>query len=145
MIAFSLLIPRLSFLLPSKPTSTFPRMSVCSHTLPVNSNRLSTLFQGGGRIVFTSSVAANMSGIPDHALYAGSKAAIAGFVRSFAEDYGNAGITVNAIAPAGIKTDMYNEHGWHYVPGGYRGMPVEIIDELHVESPFDSIHSLCCE
>ena len=42
----------------------------------------------GGRIVMMSSVAATMSGIPNHALYAGSKAAVEAFTRSFATDCG---------------------------------------------------------
>jgi 3-oxoacyl-[acyl-carrier protein] reductase len=70
-----------------------------------------------------------MSGIPNHALYAGSKAAIGGFVRSFAKDYGPIGCTVNAIAPGGVKTDMYSENAWHYVPGGHPNMPCEDIDK----------------
>lgn len=65
--------------------------------------------QNGGRIIFTSSVAATMSGIGNHALYAGSKAAVEGFTRSFAVDCGHKQITVNAIAPGGVKTDMYDE------------------------------------
>ena len=40
----------------------------------------------GGRIVLTSSVAASMAGVRNHALYAGSKAAVEGFTRSFAEE-----------------------------------------------------------
>ncbi|KAH7326230.1 tetrahydroxynaphthalene reductase [Stachybotrys elegans] len=83
----------------------------------------------GGRIFLTSSVAATMTGIPDHALYAGSKAAVEGFTRAFSVDCGAKGITVNAIAPGGVKTDMYDENSWHYVPGGYQGMPMDIIDE----------------
>lgn len=63
----------------------------------------------GGRIILTSSVAATMSGVPNHALYAGSKAAVEGFTRSFAVDCGHKSITVNAIAPGGVKTDMYDE------------------------------------
>lgn len=83
----------------------------------------------GGRIFLTSSVAATMTGIPNHALYAGSKAAVEGFTRAFSVDCGEKGITVNAIAPGGVKTDMYDENSWHYVPGGYKGMPMEIIDD----------------
>ncbi|KAG4415837.1 hypothetical protein IFR04_011017 [Cadophora malorum] len=82
----------------------------------------------GGRIILMSSVAATMSGIPNHALYAGSKAAVEGFTRSFSVDCGEKGITVNAIAPGGIKTDMFDENAWHYVPKGYPGMPMEIIE-----------------
>lgn len=65
--------------------------------------------QHGGRIILMSSVAATMSGIPNHALYAGSKAAVEGFTRSFATDCGHKSITVNAIAPGGVKTDMYEK------------------------------------
>ena len=82
-----------------------------------------------GRIILTSSVAATMSGIGDHALYAGSKAAVEAFTRSFSVDAGSKKITVNAIAPGGVKTDMYTENSWHYVPGGYPGMPMETIDQ----------------
>lgn len=83
----------------------------------------------GGRLIMTSSIAASIGGIPNHALYAGSKAAIEGFTRAFAVDCGEKGMTVNAIAPGGIKTDMFDENAWHYVPNGYKGMPMETIDE----------------
>lgn len=83
----------------------------------------------GGRIILTGSIAASLTGIPNHALYAGSKAAIEGFTRAFAVDCGERGITVNCIAPGGVKTDMYNANSWHYVPGGYEGMPIEVIDQ----------------
>lgn len=83
----------------------------------------------GGRLVLTSSVAASIGGIPNHALYAGSKAAIEGFTRAFAVDCGEKGMTVNAIAPGGVKTDMFDENAWHYVPGGYKGMPMDTIDK----------------
>lgn len=83
----------------------------------------------GGRIFLTSSVAANLTGIPNHALYAGSKAAVEGFTRAFSVDCGAKGVTVNAIAPGGVKTDMYDENSWHYVPSGYKGMPMDIIDQ----------------
>ncbi|CAK7231912.1 putative secondary metabolism biosynthetic enzyme [Sporothrix curviconia] len=82
----------------------------------------------GGSIILTSSVAASLTGIPNHALYAGSKAAVEGFTRAFSVDCGEKGVTVNAIAPGGVKTDMYDENSWHYVPGGYKGMSQEIID-----------------
>lgn len=83
----------------------------------------------GGRLILTSSVAATLSGIPNHALYAGSKAAVEGFCRAFSVDCGEKGITVNCIAPGGVKTDMFDENAWHYAPGGYKGMPNEVIEE----------------
>ena len=82
-----------------------------------------------GRIILTSSVAATMSGIRDHALYAGSKAAVEAFTRSFSADAGHKHVTVNAVAPGGIKTDMYTENSWHYVPGGHPGMDMAKIDQ----------------
>ncbi|KAI1850589.1 hypothetical protein JX265_004299 [Neoarthrinium moseri] len=83
----------------------------------------------GGRIVLTSSIAAQMTGIPNHALYAGSKAAIEGFTRSFAVDCGKKNITCNAIAPGGIQTDMFDENSWHYVPGGHKDMDINKIKD----------------
>lgn len=80
----------------------------------------------GGRIILTSSVAASMAGVPNHALYAGSKAAVEGFTRSFAEDCGPKRITVNAIAPGGILTDMFEANSWHYAPGGTPDMSSDV-------------------
>lgn len=83
----------------------------------------------GGRIVLMSSVAATMSGIPNHAIYAGSKAAVEGFTRSFATDCGHKGITVNAIAPGGVKSDMFTENAWHYVPGADPSWSLDSIEQ----------------
>jgi len=83
---------------------------------------------GGGRLILMSSVAATMSGVPNHALYAGSKAAVEGFTRSFSVDCGAKGITVNAIAPGGVKTDMFDANAWHYAPGADASWPMEKIE-----------------
>ena len=80
----------------------------------------------GGRIILTSSVAATMSGVKNHALYAGSKAAVEGFTRAFAADAGPKRITVNAIAPGGIITDMFAQNSWHYAPNGTPDMSIDI-------------------
>ncbi|KAG9663102.1 hypothetical protein KCU64_g1538, partial [Aureobasidium melanogenum] len=79
-----------------------------------------------GRLVLISSVSAVM-GFPNHALYSASKAAIQGMVRSLAWDFGKRNITVNCIAPGGIKTDMYAEAAANYIPGGDK-MSIEDID-----------------
>src|SRR5438309_821781 len=76
-----------------------------------------------------SYVAATMSGVPNHALYAGSKAAVEGFTRSFSADAGPKGITVNAIAPGGIKTDMFSANAWHYSPGADPSTSMEDIEK----------------
>lgn len=71
----------------------------------------------GGRLILISSISATAKGIHNHAVYAGSKAAVEAFARSFATDFGDKKITVNAIAPGGIKTDMYLDAARQYIPG----------------------------
>lgn len=48
-------------------------------------------------------------------------------VKCLAWDFGARGITVNCIAPGGVKSDMYAENAPHYVPGGDR-MTLDEID-----------------
>jgi len=74
-----------------------------------------------------SSIAAGMS-VRNHALYAGSKSAAEGFARSFAADGGPKRITSNAIAPGGIKTDMFEQNAWHYAPGATKETPISTIE-----------------
>ena len=83
----------------------------------------------GGRIIFMSSVAAPMTGIRNHALYAGSKCAVEGFTRSFAKDCGDKLITVNAVAPGGVYTDMFVANAWHYTPGADENTPVDELEK----------------
>ncbi len=61
-----------------------------------------------GRIVNLSSVVAR-SGNPGQANYAASKAGVEGFTRSLAQEVASRGITVNAVAPGYIATDMTGE------------------------------------
>jgi 3-oxoacyl-[acyl-carrier protein] reductase len=58
-----------------------------------------------GRIINVSSVVARM-GNPGQSNYVASKAGIEGFTRSLAQEVGSRGITVNAVAPGFIETDM---------------------------------------
>lgn len=58
-----------------------------------------------GRIINISSVS-GISGNPGQGNYAASKAGIIGFTKSVAKEVGSRGITVNAIAPGFIRTDM---------------------------------------
>ncbi|KAL4945515.1 hypothetical protein BDV06DRAFT_209386 [Aspergillus oleicola] len=77
----------------------------------------------GGSIILMSSIAANLRGLPDHAIYSASKAAIEAFVRSLPSDFAPKRVRVNAIAPGGINSDMAIENAWRYVPGGSPSMP----------------------
>lgn len=61
-----------------------------------------------GRIVNISSVVGS-SGNAGQSNYAASKAGIEGFTRSLAKEIGSRGITVNAVAPGFIDTDMTRE------------------------------------
>lgn len=63
------------------------------------------LKQKEGRIVNISSII-GLTGNPGQANYAASKAGIIGFTRSVARELASRGITVNAIAPGYIQTEM---------------------------------------
>lgn len=63
------------------------------------------LKQKYGRIINISSVI-GLIGNAGQANYAASKAGIIGFTKSIAKELGSRGITVNAIAPGFIETDM---------------------------------------
>ena len=61
-----------------------------------------------GRIVTITSVIA-ATGNPGQANYAATKAGVIGFTKSLAREIGSRGITVNAVAPGFIDTDMTRE------------------------------------
>ncbi|KAI7788565.1 tetrahydroxynaphthalene reductase [Diaporthe eres] len=72
----------------------------------------------GGRLIMMGSITGQAKGVPKHSIYSGSKGTIETFVRCMAIDFGDKKITVNAIAPGGIKTDMYHAVCREYIPGG---------------------------
>lgn len=75
--------------------------------------------QGGGRIIHISSIAGQSGGrIAPH--YAASKAGMLGLTYFMARELGSDSITVNAVTPAGIPTDMLRDLGL----GGLSGRPI---------------------
>ncbi|MCZ6803896.1 MAG: 3-oxoacyl-ACP reductase FabG [Proteobacteria bacterium] len=61
-----------------------------------------------GRIINITSVV-GLSGNPGQTNYSAAKAGMIGFTRSLAREIGSRGITVNAVAPGFIETDMTRE------------------------------------
>jgi len=104
----------------------------------------------GGRLIMMGSITGQAKAVPKHAVYSGSKGTIETFVRCMAIDFGDKKITVNAVAPGGIKTDMYHQVCREYIPNGL-GFTDEETDEyaagwspLHrVGLPIDVARVVC--
>jgi 3-oxoacyl-[acyl-carrier protein] reductase len=62
--------------------------------------------RGYGRIVFVSSITGPRTAIPGSAAYGAAKAGMEGLMRGMALELAPRGVTVNAIAPGLIETDM---------------------------------------
>ena len=63
---------------------------------------------GGGRIVSISSVV-SMTGYQGLSVYSATKASLIGFTRALARELGPLGITVNAVAPGFVATEMTHD------------------------------------
>lgn len=87
------------------------------------------LKQKSGRIVNITSVAGQM-GNPGQANYSAAKAGVIGFTKTVAKELSSRGITVNAVAPGFIATDMTNdlkaEGILQFIPLGRYGQPEEV-------------------
>lgn len=87
------------------------------------------LKQRSGRIVNITSVAGQM-GNPGQANYSAAKAGVIGFTKTVAKELASRGITVNAVAPGFITTDMTNDlksdEILKFIPLSRYGQPEEV-------------------
>ncbi len=88
------------------------------------------LKQRSGRIISITSVAGQM-GNPGQANYSAAKAGVIGFTKTVAKELASRGITVNAVAPGFIATDMTSELGnteeiLKFIPLARFGQPEDI-------------------
>jgi 3-oxoacyl-[acyl-carrier protein] reductase len=70
----------------------------------------SMMSQQGGRIVNISSIV-SFTGYSGLSVYSTTKSSLIGFTRSLARELGPLGITVNAVAPGFVSTDMTGDLG----------------------------------
>lgn len=70
--------------------------------------RPALLERGGGQIVVTASLA-GLTGVPPDPVYAATKHAVVGLVRSIGPTWAEAGIRVNAICPGFADTDIIRD------------------------------------
>lgn len=94
----------------------------------------SMLGSGGGRVIFVSSVA-GLLGHANHGPYAATKGGLNQMLRVMAREWAPAGVTVNAVAPGYVESDLtraYLDTGDHrreleaLVPFGRLGTPEEV-------------------
>lgn len=82
-----------------------------------------------GRIINIASVAGQM-GNPGQANYSAAKAGVIGLTKTLAKEFASRGITVNAVSPGFIETDMtselQSEEILKAIPLGRYGQPEEI-------------------
>ena len=93
--------------------------------------------QGWGRIISISSMAGRSGGISAGSAYVAAKAAIIGLTRHLAKKVAADGITVNAVAPGTIESDMLKDFTqadleaiYKTIPMGRLGKPEEIAETI---------------
>jgi 3-oxoacyl-[acyl-carrier protein] reductase len=81
----------------------------------------------GGRIInFSTSVVG--TNLPGYAVYAGTKAAVETFTRIFAKELRGRNITVNAVAPGPVATDLF-----------LAGKSEELVQQLSKAAPMERL------
>jgi NAD(P)-dependent dehydrogenase (short-subunit alcohol dehydrogenase family) len=99
---------------------------------------IAPLIRDGGNIIVTSSLAVTKV-LPDHAVYAGSKAAVAAFAKNWAIEFKPRKIRVNILSPGPVETAIlgklgvseadrpaFEDHMASLIPAGRMGRPEEL-------------------
>jgi 3-oxoacyl-[acyl-carrier protein] reductase len=94
--------------LPDAQIEALVRLNLLSPMLLTKYVVRAMMTSGGARIVNISSIVAG-TGYSGLSAYSATKAALIGFTRSLARELGPLGITVNAVAPGFVETDMTQE------------------------------------
>jgi len=81
------------------------RLNTISPMVLTKSVVRSMMAGGGGRIVNMASIVAS-NGYSGLSVYSATKASLVGFTRSLAREVGRLGVSVNAVAPGFVATDM---------------------------------------
>jgi NAD(P)-dependent dehydrogenase (short-subunit alcohol dehydrogenase family) len=101
---------------------------------------IAPLIRDGGAIIATSSLAATKV-LPQHTVYAGSKAALAAFARNWAMEFKHRRIRVNILSPGPVETEIlgklgvneadrpaFEAHMANLIPAGRMGRPEELAE-----------------
>lgn len=91
--------------MPTAKIEALVRLNVLSPMILTKAATRSMLAAGRGRVVNIASITAG-AGSSGLAAYAATKAAMIGFTKSLARELGRAGVTVNALAPGFIDTEL---------------------------------------
>ena len=91
--------------MPAAAIERLVRLNVTAPMLLAKQAVRSMMSAGTGRIVNMSSIVA-ATGYHGLSVYAATKASMIGFTRSLAREVGPLGVTVNAVAPGFVATDM---------------------------------------